>query len=77
MRDNTNFSLDLDEIVGLRVQQPPKKQVATKTGKKVKAATLVTCYSVSPEKRMDPDPVKATLEDQVETQELGAALIKI
>ena len=25
--DNTNFSLDPDEIVGLRVQQPPKMQV--------------------------------------------------
>ena len=70
MRDNTNFSLDSDEIMGLRVQQPPKKQVTTKTDKKGKAATLVTCYAVSSEKRMEPDPVKATLEDQVETQEV-------
>ena len=29
--NNTNFSLDPDEIVGLRVQQPPKRQVAKKT----------------------------------------------
>ena len=70
MCDNSNFSLDSDEIVGLRVQQPPKKQVTTKTDKKGKAATLVTCYAVSSEKRMEPDPVKATLEDQVETQEV-------
>jgi len=68
--DNTKFFLDLGEIVGLRVQQPPKKQVTTKTDKEGKAATLVTCYTVSSEKRMEPDPVKATLEDQVETQEV-------
>ena len=36
MYDNTTFSLDLDESVGLMVQHPPKKQVATKTDKKGK-----------------------------------------
>jgi hypothetical protein len=62
--------LDLDEIVGLRVQQPPKKQVAKKTEKKAKAATLITFYTMSPEKKMEPDPVKATFENQVETREV-------
>ena len=28
--DNSNSFLNLDEIVGLRIQQPPKKQVAKK-----------------------------------------------
>ena len=70
MRDKTNFALDLDEIVGLRVQHPPKNQVATKTEKKGKAATLVKCYTESPEKKMEPDPVNATLENQVETREV-------
>ena len=68
--NNTNFSLESDDIVGLRFQQPPKKQVTTKTGKKGKSETLVTCNTVSSEKRMEPDPVKVTLEDQEETQEV-------
>jgi hypothetical protein len=85
----------LDEIVELRVQQPPKKQVATKMEKERKSATVVICYAVSPEERIEPEyyylaqiwgkylrkvtlllkygpphPVKATLENQVETQEV-------
>jgi hypothetical protein len=95
MYDNTTFSLDLDESVGLMVQHPPKKQVTTKTDKKGKTVTLVTCYAVSPEERIEleyycladiwgeylrkvtlpltygpPHPVKATLENQVETWEV-------
>ena len=53
--NNTNFSLDSAEIVGLRVQQPPKKQVATKTETELKSATLVTCYVASPEERIEPE----------------------
>ena len=44
--------------------------MATKTEEKGKAATLVTCYTVPPEKRMEPDPVKATFEGKMETQEV-------
>ena len=51
MYDNTSFSLDLDESVGLMVQHPPKKQVTTKTDKKGKTVTLVTCYAVSPDEK--------------------------
>ena len=52
---NTTFFLDLDESVGLMAQHPPKKQVTTKTDKKGKTVTLVTCYAVSPEERMEPE----------------------
>ena len=40
--NNTNFSLDPNDIVGWRVKQPPKKQVATKTEKERKSATVIT-----------------------------------
>jgi hypothetical protein len=53
--DNTKFSLDSAEIVGLRVQQPPKEQVATETEKERTAATVVTCYAVFPEERIEPE----------------------
>ena len=53
--DNTTFSLDSDESVGLMVQHPPKKQVTTKMDKKGKTVTLVTCYTVSPEERIEPE----------------------
>ena len=52
--DNTNFSLDSTDIVGWRVQQPPNKQVATKMEKERKSATVITCYAVSPEERIEP-----------------------
>ena len=53
--DNTNLSCDSAEIVSLRVQQPPMKQVATKTMKARKAATVVTCYAVPPEEGIEPE----------------------
>ena len=40
--DNANSALNLDEIVGLGIQQPPTKQVAKKREKKKTAATMVT-----------------------------------
>ena len=44
--------MDSAEIVGLRIQQPPKKQVAKKKEKKETTATMVTSYTVFPEKRI-------------------------
>ena len=95
MYDYITLFLDLDEIVGLTVQHPPRMQVTTKTEKKGKTVTLAICYAASPEKRIEPEyyyladiwgkylhkvtlplkygpphPVKATLENQVETQEV-------
>ena len=40
--------------MGWRVQQPPKEQVATKTEKERKSATVIICYAVSPEERIEP-----------------------
>ena len=52
---HTNFSWDPADIVGLRVQQPPKKQVATKMKNEKKSATVVTCYAVSPKEGIEPE----------------------
>ena len=51
--DNANSSLNLDKIVGLGVQQPPKKQVVKKRDKKETAATIVTSYTGFSEERME------------------------
>ena len=56
--------------MGLGIQQFPKKQVTKNKGKKEKTATMVTSYTVSPEKRTEQDPIKASFENQVETQEV-------
>jgi hypothetical protein len=56
--DNTSLFWDSDESVGLMVvsiQLPPKRQVTIKKAKKEKAGTLVTCYTVPPEERMEPE----------------------
>ena len=54
MYENTTFSLDSDESVGLMAQHPPKKQVTTKTDKNGEPVTLVQCYTVTPEERIEP-----------------------
>jgi hypothetical protein len=57
--NHTSLFPDSDESVGLifmSIQLPPKRQVTTKKAKKEKAGTLlVTCYTVPPEERMEPE----------------------
>ena len=53
--DNANSFLNLDEIMGLRTQQPPKTQVAKKKEKQEKTTTMVTSHTVFPEERIEPE----------------------
>jgi hypothetical protein len=52
---NANSVLNLDTIVGMGIQQPPKKQVAKQKEKKETTATMVTLYAGFPEERIKPE----------------------